>query len=94
MGVLSIVQTRSEVIRKNDSEGNTMRKLITIEGMSCGHCVMHVKSALSEIDGVTKVDVDLIKKSAMVQGENLNEIALRHAVVEAGYRVSAVLGGR
>lgn len=73
-----------------------MRKLLTIEGMSCGHCVMHVKSALGEVEGVTKVDVDLIKKSAMVEGEGdgFNDIALKRAVSEAGYRVTAVLGGR
>lgn len=70
-----------------------MRKLLTISGMSCGHCVMHVKTALSEVAGVTKVDVDLIKKSAMVEGEALNDLALKHAVAEAGYQVTAVLGG-
>ncbi len=70
-----------------------MKKLLTVEGMSCGHCVMHVKSALSEVAGVTKVDVDLVKKSAMVEGENLNDVALSHAVVEAGYRVTGILGG-
>lgn len=73
-----------------------MRKLLTIEGMSCGHCTMRVQSALEEIPGVTKVDVDLIKKSAMVEGDgdNFNDVALKRAVIEAGYRVTAVLGGR
>lgn len=73
-----------------------MRKLLTIEGMSCGHCTMHVQSALEDIPGVTKVDVDLLKKSAMVEGDgdNFNDVALKRAVAEAGYRVTAVLGGR
>jgi len=71
-----------------------MKKLLTIEGMSCGHCVMHVKSALQDVAGVTSVEVDLVKKSAMVEGEALDEAALKAAVAEAGYRVSAVLGGR
>jgi len=69
-----------------------MRKLLTIEGMSCGHCVMHVKSALEEIAGVKSVNVDLVKKSAMVEGEALSDTALKAAVADAGYRVSAVLG--
>ncbi|MEG2018838.1 MAG: cation transporter, partial [Clostridium sp.] len=34
-----------------------MKKKISIEGMSCGHCVNHVKEALSELPGVTSVDV-------------------------------------
>jgi copper chaperone len=69
-----------------------MRKLLTIEGMSCGHCVMHVKSALEDVAGVTGVEVDLLRKSAMVDGEALSDTALKAAVAEAGYRVSAVLG--
>lgn len=73
-----------------------MRKLLTIEGMSCGHCTMHVQSALEEIQGVTKVAVDLLKKSAMVEGDGdtFNDVALKRAVSEAGYRVTAILGGR
>ncbi len=69
-----------------------MRKLLNIEGMSCGHCTMHVKSALSEVSGVTKVEVDLLKKTAMVEGEGFNETALKAAVKEAGYQVTSVLG--
>jgi copper chaperone CopZ len=73
-----------------------MKKLLTIEGMSCGHCTMHVQSALEEIPGVTKAAVDLLKKSAMVEGDGdaFNDVALKRAVSEAGYRVTAILGGR
>jgi copper chaperone len=71
-----------------------MRKLLTIEGMSCGHCVMRIKSALEDVAGVTSAEVDLLKKGAMVEGESLSDAALKAAVVEAGYRVSAVLGSR
>ena len=37
---------------------------ITITGMSCGHCTAAVTKALSAIDGVTNVRVDLEKKEA------------------------------
>lgn len=72
-----------------------MKKLLTIEGMSCGHCTMHIQSALGDVPGVTKVDVDLLRKSAMVEGdgEMFNDVALKRAVTEAGYRVTAILGG-
>ncbi|MEN6364417.1 MAG: heavy-metal-associated domain-containing protein [Rectinema sp.] len=68
-----------------------MRKLLTIDGMSCGHCVMHVRSALEGVPGVKSADVDLLKKTAMVEGDTLDEMALRGAVADAGYRVVAVL---
>ncbi len=71
-----------------------MRKLLTIEGMSCGHCVMHVRSALEEVPGVSSAEVDLLKKSAMVTGEALDDGALNAAVVAAGYRISAISGNR
>jgi copper chaperone len=70
-----------------------MQKLLTIEGMSCGHCVMHVKSALEDVPGVVSAEVDLLKKSAMVTGEALDEASLIQAVSESGYRVTRVLGG-
>jgi copper chaperone len=68
-----------------------MRKLIFIEGMSCGHCAMKVKSELQAADGVTGVEVDIVKKSAMVEGEGMSESRLRAAVAAAGYRVSRVI---
>ena len=37
-----------------------------IEGMSCGHCVRAVHDALSAVDGVEKVDVDLESGMARV----------------------------
>ena len=68
-----------------------MRKLLQIEGMSCGHCAMHVKSALEGVAGVSKAEVDLVKKSAMVEGEGLDLAALSAAVAEAGYKVVSAL---
>jgi copper chaperone len=68
-----------------------MRKLLKIEGMSCGHCVMHVKSALEDIPGVKSANVDLLESSAMVDGESLNDQALRAAVADAGYKVVSIM---
>ncbi|HCM28492.1 MAG: hypothetical protein A2Z99_01095 [Treponema sp. GWB1_62_6] len=62
--------------------------------MSCGHCVMKVESEILDVPGVEDVDVDLLKGSAMVSGESLNDAALAAAVAKAGYRVTAILGSR
>ena len=32
-----------------------MKKILTIEGMMCGHCSMHVEKALKSVEGVTDV---------------------------------------
>ncbi len=39
-------------------------KTIKIKGMSCQHCVKTVTKALSEIDGIEAVQVDLNKGEA------------------------------
>ncbi|MEW6548788.1 MAG: heavy-metal-associated domain-containing protein [Spirochaetota bacterium] len=71
-----------------------MKKLVFVEGMSCGHCTMKVQSNLGDIPGVAKVEVDLFRKTAMVEGEGegMNDAAMRHAVAQAGYRVVRILG--
>lgn len=68
-----------------------MRKLLKIEGMSCGHCVMHVQSALEDVPGVKSAKVDLLERSAMVDGDDLNDQALRGAVADAGYKVVSIM---
>ncbi|HLR35226.1 MAG TPA: cation transporter [Tissierellales bacterium] len=64
-----------------------MKKTITIEGMSCGHCVAAVEKALKELDNISKVDVNLENKKAQVEGVNLNDSVLKKVIDEAGYEV-------
>ena len=59
-----------------------------VQGMTCGHCVGAVTSALSELDGVTDVSVDLGSGQATVTSEQpLDEATVRDAVDEAGYEL-------
>lgn len=55
-----------------------------VEGMTCSHCVAHVKEALQSVPGVETVEVELNAKQARVRGD-ASEEALREAVKEAGY---------
>lgn len=64
-----------------------MKKTLTVEGMSCQHCVKAVKNALSEIQGVKSVEVDLAAKKVEVEGDNLQDAVLKEAIEEAGYEV-------
>ena len=38
-----------------------MTTTVKVKGMSCQHCVMSVKKALGQLDGVQNVNVDLPK---------------------------------
>ncbi len=57
---------------------------LTIEGMTCGHCVANVKAALEAVSGVTRADVDLKPGKARVEG-TASVQALCAAVAEEGY---------
>ncbi|OZV14044.1 heavy metal transport/detoxification protein [Tissierella sp. P1] len=64
-----------------------MKKTLLVEGMSCGHCERAVKNALGELDGVSKVEVDLVTKKVEVEGEGLNDILIKGAIEDAGYEL-------
>jgi copper chaperone len=63
-----------------------MKKKILIEGMSCEHCVAHVKEALEGLDKVASVEVSLEDKWAIVETENSDD-ELKNAIEEEGYDV-------
>ena len=63
---------------------------ITVDGMTCGHCVAAVQSEVGKLDGVTDVAVDLSSGKVTVVAEATPDpTALREAVEEAGYEVRA-----
>lgn len=65
-----------------------MASILKVKGMSCQHCVLSVKKALSQLDGVKNVEVDLQK--GKVRFENSKEVApdrIKKAIEEAGYEV-------
>jgi copper chaperone CopZ len=56
-----------------------------VPGMTCDHCKRAVTAELSGVEGVTSVDVDLGTKIVTVNGDSLDDAALRAAIEEAGY---------
>ena len=61
---------------------------LTVEGMSCGHCVGRVTKTVQGIDANAKVEIDLpTRKVKIDSGADLDTIAA--AIGEAGYPVSA-----
>ncbi|MEF9866115.1 MAG: metal-transporting ATPase, partial [Oscillospiraceae bacterium] len=74
---------------QNRKEENIMKTIVlSIEGMSCGHCSARVEQVLSEINGVS-AKVNLEEKTATVQysGE-LDKQVLIDAITNAGYTVT------
>lgn len=71
--------------------GNPLKKEIIIDGMSCGHCVNHVKETLSGLSGISKVEVNLEEQRAIVEGDNsIQDDAIKVAIDDAGYEVVSI----
>ena len=61
---------------------------LKIQGMTCQHCVQTVQKALASLPGVTKAEVDLSAKQAVVQSDGpLDVQAASQAVEEEGYKI-------
>ncbi len=77
--------------KKENGLEDGMKKTLKIEGMMCQHCVAHVTKALQSVEGVTSVEVNLKKKTAVVVlGAEVENEKLSAAVTEAGYEVKGV----
>lgn len=69
-----------------------MKKKLLVNGMSCGHCVNHLKTALSEdIEGVEVIEVSLEDKFAIVDmQESVSEESLRLLIEDLGYELEGI----
>lgn len=65
-----------------------MEKTLKVEGMMCGHCEAHVKSALEALDGVTEANVSHESGTAVVTlSKEVADDDLKAAVEAEGYKV-------
>ena len=61
---------------------------IKIKGMSCQHCVGSVTKALSEIEGITDVQVNLEKGEATFSEQSpVDEQIIKDAIARIGFEV-------
>lgn len=63
--------------------------VLSIEGMTCGHCERAVTQALEHVSGVERVEVNLVKGEAVVDARPETDAAqLLTAVKEEGYEAT------
>ena len=69
-----------------------MQKKLLIEGMSCNHCVNHVKTALTEdIEGVEVKEVRLDGKYALVDiADGVTEDAIKAVIEDLGFELKGI----
>ena len=59
-----------------------------VPAIHCAHCATSIREEISEVEGVDDVAVDLDTKVVTVSGSDLDDAALRAAIVEAGYEAA------
>ncbi|HCJ31531.1 MAG TPA: heavy metal transport/detoxification protein [Firmicutes bacterium] len=65
-----------------------IKKVITIEGMMCEHCKMKVERALSELNGVSKVKVNLKNKTATIYStKSISNDDIKNSISKLDYKV-------
>ncbi|AXK49311.1 copper-translocating P-type ATPase [Aliarcobacter trophiarum LMG 25534] len=84
----STIDKNIKVIENQNIKGVNMTKILKVDGMSCGHCSGRVEKALSKIDGVDSVKVELSTKEVIINmSKDIEEQVFVDAISEAGYEV-------
>ena len=60
---------------------------LTIEGMSCTHCVAAVRAALESVPGASVLSVEIGRAEVSIDPAETNRQRLAEAVDEAGFDV-------
>lgn len=65
-----------------------IKKVITIEGMMCEYCKMKVERALSELNGVSKVKVNLKNKTATIYStKSISNDDIKNSISKLDYKI-------
>lgn len=67
---------------------NTQDHHFTVTGMTCGHCEMAVKKALTKADPNAQIQVDRTQNRVDVLQTAQSRETLAHIISEEGYQVA------
>ncbi|MBI3334221.1 heavy-metal-associated domain-containing protein [Candidatus Pacearchaeota archaeon] len=69
----------------------TRKIKLLIEGMHCASCASNVEKSLKKVQGVEKVNVNILTHKGIVEAdERVEDEDLRKAVARAGYTVLSI----
>jgi len=78
--------------KKKYKEGinmSTENSVLTVEGMSCNHCVNSIKKVVGDLNGVDNVSVDLVGKKVSIEydSEKVDIQTIKDTIEDQGYNV-------
>ena len=64
-------------------------RTLNVEGMTCDHCVQTIKEAVSNLAGISRVEVDLENKQVAVEYDKalVKLDSITDKIVEIGFEV-------
>ena len=65
-------------------------KTFVIKGMSCGGCVNSLTRVLKSVPGIEPLKIEVGKASLRLDNDKVSDDAVRNAVQQAGFEVTAV----
>jgi copper chaperone len=62
---------------------------LTVEGMSCGHCVSSIKNSVRALNGIGQVNVDLKSKKVVAEydPQKVDTQTIKNTIEDQGYEV-------
>ncbi len=80
------------ILISNKSQDKETKMKISVKGMMCEHCEMHVKKALEAIDGITGATASHEKAEVTIESSKpIEESQIKAAVEEAGYEYNGII---
>jgi copper ion binding protein len=68
-----------------------MKKYVKIGGMNCGHCVSSIEHVLGQIEGISNIEVDLRKQTAVFDADTeVNNQEIIDMIESAGFEVKEI----
>jgi len=64
---------------------STATRLYEVPGITCEHCKSAIEGDVGELDGVTRVEVDVAAKTVRVEGGS--DEAIRATITDIGYEI-------
>ena len=64
-----------------------MQHTYQVQGMTCGHCEMAIRKAITRLDAQAQVEIDRTNGKVQVQTEQPRD-AVAHAIADEGYAVT------
>ena len=74
----------NEVSKLYKKEKQMNQKIVLVEGMTCNHCKNNVEKNISQLEGVTSVEVNLEQKTVSIEG-TVSFGKIREQVNKLGY---------